>query len=130
VDPGPINVFKDLSPVRDRLQEDPDRDLRFESNRVSTKRLSMDAAALFAPGTADLTDRGRELLGRVLPIVAESAYPLALSGHTPEAWTNSGRSICPSLGQGRFLLGAFTGQGARRVSLFHGCRYRSGQAPP
>jgi chemotaxis protein MotB len=94
VDPGPINVFKDLSPVRDRLQEDPDRDLRFESNRF-IQRLSMDAAALFAPGTADLTDRGRELLGRVLPIVAESAYPLALSGHTAGGMDEFGPEYLP-----------------------------------
>lgn len=94
VDPGPINVFKDLSPVRDRLQEDPDKDLRFESNRF-IQRLSMDAAALFAPGTADLTDRGRELLARVLPIVAESAYPLGLSGHTAGGMDEFGPEYLP-----------------------------------
>lgn len=81
VDPGPINVFNDLSPIRERLQEDPDKDLHFESNRF-IQRLSMDAAALFAPGSATLTDEGRALLARVLPVVAMSSYPLGLSGHT------------------------------------------------
>ena len=81
VDPGPINVFQDLSPVKQRLLKDPDKDLKFESNRF-IQRLSMDAAALFEPGTARLTPKGRTMLDRVLPVVAESAYPLGLSGHT------------------------------------------------
>lgn len=94
VDPGPINVFHDLSPVKERLQEDPDKDLRFESNRF-IQRLSMDAAALFAPGTADLTEHGRTLLARVLPVVAASAYPLGLSGHTAEGMDELGPDYLP-----------------------------------
>jgi chemotaxis protein MotB len=94
VDPGPINVFNDLSPVRERLQEDPDKDLRFESNRF-IQRLSMDAAALFAPGTAELTENGRALLARVLPVVAASAYPLGLSGHTAEGMDELGPDYLP-----------------------------------
>jgi chemotaxis protein MotB len=81
VEPGPINIFHDLSPVRERLRKQPERDLKFESNRF-IQRLSMDAAALFAPGSAQLTENGRALLARVLPVVAESAYPMGLSGHT------------------------------------------------
>lgn len=84
VDPGPINLFQDLSPVRQRLMKEPDKDLKFASNRF-IQRLSMDAAALFEPGTALLTAKGRDMLERVLPVVAESAYPLGLSGHTAGA---------------------------------------------
>ena len=94
VDPGPINIFNDLSPVRERLREDPDKDLRFESNRF-IQRLSMDAAALFAPGTAELTEKGRALLAQVLPIVAASAYPLGLSGHTAEGMDEFGPDYLP-----------------------------------
>jgi len=94
VDPGPINVFNDLSPVKERLQEDPDKDLRFESNRF-IQRLSMDAAALFAPGTAELTDKGRALLARVVPVVAMSSYPLGLSGHTAEGMDEYGPDYLP-----------------------------------
>lgn len=83
VDPGPMNVFKDLSPVKDKLWDDPEKDLRFESNRFM-QRLSMDADALFAPGSAELTDKGRALLERLRPVVAESSHPLGLSGHTSE----------------------------------------------
>ena len=81
VDPGPINVFKDLAQVKDRLWDDPDKDLRFESNRF-VQRLSMNADALFDPGSAELTEKGRALLDRVRPVIAESSYPLGLSGHT------------------------------------------------
>jgi chemotaxis protein MotB len=83
VNPGPINVFKDLSPVKDRLMENSDTDLRFESNRF-VQRLSMNADALFAPGSAELTDAGKALLERVRPVVAASSYPMGLSGHTSE----------------------------------------------
>jgi len=94
VDPGPMNVFKDLSPVKDKLWEDPDKDLRFESNRF-LQRLSMDADALFAPGSAELTDEGRELLNRVRPVVAESSYPLGLSGHTSGGLEEFGPDYLP-----------------------------------
>jgi chemotaxis protein MotB len=83
VDPGPMNVFKDLSPVKEKLWDDPEKDLRFESNRFM-QRLSMDADALFAPGSSELTDKGRALLDRLRPVVAESSHPLSLSGHTSE----------------------------------------------
>ena len=89
VDPGPINVFKDLSPVRDHLWEDPDKDLRFESNRFM-QRLSIGADALFAPGSAALTVGGRSLLDRLRPVVMESSHPLGLSGHTSEGMDEFG----------------------------------------
>jgi chemotaxis protein MotB len=94
VDPGPINVFKDLSPVKDHLLEDPDQDLRFESNRF-LQRLSIGADALFPPGSAELTDAGRALLDRLRPVVAESAHPLGLSGHTSEGLEEFGPDYLP-----------------------------------
>lgn len=94
VDPGPINVFKDLAPVRQHLIDDPDKDLRFESNRF-IQRLSMNADALFRPGSAELTDEGRKLLDRVRPVVAESAFPLGLSGHTSQGIEELGPDYVP-----------------------------------
>ena len=94
VDPGPINVFKDLSPVKDHLLEDPDQDLRFESNRF-LQRLSIGADALFPPGSAELTDAGRALLDRLRPVLAESAHPLGLSGHTSEGLEEFGPDYLP-----------------------------------
>jgi chemotaxis protein MotB len=94
VDPGPINVFKDLSPVKEHLWEDPDKDLRFESNRFM-QRLSIGADALFAPGSAELTEEGRALLDRLRPVVAESSHPLGLSGHTSEGLEELGPDYLP-----------------------------------
>lgn len=94
VTPGPVNVFKDLSPVKDQLWDDPDKDLRFESNRF-LQRLSMNADALFAPGSAELTDQGRALLERVHPVVAESSYPMGLSGHASEGLEEFGPDYLP-----------------------------------
>lgn len=94
VDPGPINVFKDLSPVKDHLWENPDQDLRFESNRFM-QRLSIGADALFAPGSAELTEAGRALLDRLLPVVVDSAYPLGLSGHTSAGLEEFGPDYLP-----------------------------------
>lgn len=94
VQPGPMNVFKDLSPLKDTLWENPDKDLRFESNRF-LQRLSMNADALFAPGSAELTDEGRVLLDRVRPVVAESSYPLGLSGHASEGLEEFGPDYLP-----------------------------------
>lgn len=94
VDPGPINVFKDLSPVKEHLWEDPDQDLRFESNRFM-QRLSIGADALFAPASAELTDAGRALLDRLRPVVMESAHPLGLSGHTSGGLDEFGPNYLP-----------------------------------
>lgn len=81
VDPGPINMFKDLQPMKKRVWEDPNSDLRFEYNKF-IQRLSIDADVLFGPGSAELTSKGRQLLDSVRPSIQESAYPLGLSGHT------------------------------------------------
>ncbi|GAB1410850.1 hypothetical protein MASR1M90_20040 [Desulfovibrionales bacterium] len=81
VEPGPINQFTDLESIQSKVLEDQSQDLRFEYDRF-IQRIAIDAESLFAPGSADLTPRGRELLEAVRPVVAESAYPLGLSGHT------------------------------------------------
>lgn len=78
---GSINMFKDLQPMKKRVWEDPNSDLRFEYNKF-IQRLSIDADVLFGPGSAELTSKGRQLLDSVRPSIQESAYPLGLSGHT------------------------------------------------
>ncbi len=83
VEPGPINMFKDLQSVKKRVWEDPDSDLRFEYNNY-IQRLSIDADVLFGPGSAVLSLQGRRLLDEVRQPILESSYPLGLSGHTAE----------------------------------------------
>ncbi len=97
VDPGPINEFKDLTPVKIRLREKPDQDLRFESNRFF-QRLSMGVDALFAPGSSELTARGRELLYQILPVIMDSSYPMILAGHAGEGLEEFGPEYQPKLG--------------------------------
>ncbi|NLY40957.1 MAG: OmpA family protein [Desulfovibrionales bacterium] len=81
VEPGPINQFKDLDAIQNRVLEDQSQDLRFEYDRF-IQRIAIDGESLFAPGSAALTPKGRALLEAVRPVVAESSYPLGLSGHT------------------------------------------------
>ncbi len=80
VDPGPINLFKDLAPLRKRIQDRPDSDLKFESNRF-IQRVSLSADALFAPGSAILTADGFKVLERIRPTLVESTYPIGIAGH-------------------------------------------------
>ena len=68
VDPGPINMFKDLQGLKKRVWEDPNSDLRFEYNSL-IQRLSIDADVLFGPGSAELSPKGRQLLDSVRPSI-------------------------------------------------------------
>jgi len=81
VDPGPINMFKDLQGIKKRVWEAPNSDLRFEYNGF-IQRLSIDSDVLFGPGSVELTPGGRQLLDSVRSSIQDSAYPLGLSGHT------------------------------------------------
>lgn len=83
VEPGPINLFKDLASLEAQLWEKPDQDLRFESNGF-LQRVSISADALFGAGSSELTDGGRAVLDRLLPVMADASYPLSLSGHTAD----------------------------------------------
>ncbi len=83
VEPGPMNEVDDLELIKKRAQENPDEDLRFEFNRF-IQRVTLDAAALFEPGSAQLTAYGRELLETVRPVILDSAYPLGLAGHAAD----------------------------------------------
>ncbi len=71
----------DLQPMKKRVWEDPNSDLRFEYNSF-IQRLSIDADVLFGSGSAELSPKGRQLLDSVRPSILESAYPLGLAGHT------------------------------------------------
>lgn len=83
VEPGPLNKVDDLETIKKKVQENPDEDIRFEFNRF-IQRVTLDAAALFEPGSDLLTPQGRELLETVRPVIADSAYPLGLAGHTAD----------------------------------------------
>lgn len=81
VEPGPMNLEEGLEPIKKRVWEDPDSDLRFEYNRF-IERISLDAALLFEPGSAVLSEKGRQMLAELQPVLLDSEYPLGLAGHS------------------------------------------------
>lgn len=81
VEPGPMNLEEGLEYIKRRVWEDPESDLKFEYNRF-IERISLDAALLFEPGSAVLSNKGQIMLEELAPILRNSAYPLGLAGHT------------------------------------------------
>lgn len=95
VDPGPLNEVADLEPIKKRvLEEDPDSDLKFEYNHY-LQRVTLDSAVLFRGASAELTDRGRELLASLVPALKKSTYPLGLTGHTAGGMDEFGPDYMP-----------------------------------
>lgn len=80
-EPGPMTDVDDLEPLKDLLWEDAENDLRFQSNRF-VQILSISADVLFEPDSTTLSARGRDLLQRISPVLAEVDYPVLLAGHT------------------------------------------------
>ena len=83
VEPGPMEDFaeNDLEPLRDMIFEDTSKDLQFQENRY-VQIFSISDEVLFKPGSAELSDRGTTLLGRLLPYLQRISYPLLVAGHT------------------------------------------------
>lgn len=79
VEPGPLEDIQDFEPLKDRLWE-PRGDVRFESNKV-VQVLSIGAAALFKPGTAQLSADGQTLLTATLPVLRAVPHPVLVAGH-------------------------------------------------
>lgn len=82
VEPGPIEE-DDLEPLKSLKWEDVDKDINFRSNRF-VQILSINSSLLFAPDGVTLSQEGRDLLDRFMPILAQVRYPLLLAGHTAE----------------------------------------------
>jgi chemotaxis protein MotB len=79
-EPGPMDAA-DLSPLKDMLWEDPEKDLKFQENRF-VQIVSINSEVLFAPGTSALSEGGKDLLNRMLPTLLRIKYPLLVAGHT------------------------------------------------
>lgn len=81
IEPGPMEEVPDLANLKDLIWEDLEDDLNFQSNRY-VQILSISDEVLFAPGTFQLTEKGRTLLNRMLPVLLRIEHPLLLAGHT------------------------------------------------
>lgn len=82
VEPGPMEgTADDLSPLRDMLFEDINKDLNFQENKY-VQILSINDRVLFIPGSTRLSPQGIALLDRILPYLQRIEYPLLVAGHT------------------------------------------------
>ncbi len=82
VEPGVIEApTGDLAPLKEQMYEEPPGDLNFLENPF-VQVLSIGENALFTPGGHTLSDRGRDLLRRILPTLMRVKNPVLIAGHT------------------------------------------------
>lgn len=71
----------DLAALRDMKFDDVEKDLDFRENKY-VQILSINSEVLFVPGGTTLSQRGVELLDRIVPYLQRVRYPLLVAGHT------------------------------------------------
>lgn len=82
VEPGPVEApASDLTPLRDMLFDDVNKDLDFQENKY-VQIFSINDEVLFKPGGTELSPSGVALLDRLLPYLQRIGYPLLVAGHT------------------------------------------------
>ena len=81
VEPGAMEDVPELQRLKDLLWEDLENDLDFRSNHF-IEVLSLTADLLFQPGSTEMSDKGKEVIDRMLPVLLRIDYPLLLAGHT------------------------------------------------
>ena len=83
VEPGVMDLqsSNDLTPLRDMLWEDTNKDLNFQENQY-VQILSINEEVLFQPGTTKLSLSGMRLMDRILPWLLRVDHPLLIAGHT------------------------------------------------
>ncbi len=78
---GPMNDLQNLELLKPLLYEDARDDIRFAENKL-IQIMSISTDILFEPGQTKLSERGRDLVGRMAPVLRELPHPLLLAGHT------------------------------------------------
>lgn len=84
VEPGPMEDVPALERLKDMLWEDLENDLDFRSNKF-IEVLSLTADVLFEPGGTTMSQRGKEIIDRILPVLLRIEQPLLLAGHASVA---------------------------------------------
>lgn len=84
VEPGPMENVDSLRTIKDMLWEDLEGDVAFRSNKF-IEVLSISDDVLFEPGSTTLSDRGKAILDRMLPVLTRLAHPVLLAGHASVA---------------------------------------------
>lgn len=82
-EPGPMEDIPvtDLEPLKELIWEDSATDFDFQSNRF-IQVFSVDTDVMFKPGQTSLTQRGQEIIRKIIPVIKKEKYPLLLTGHT------------------------------------------------
>lgn len=81
IEPGPLEDLENFQLLRDLLWEDLDQDINFQSNKY-VQIVSINDEVFFPPGGFELTERGRMVLDRMLPILLRLRHPVLLAGHS------------------------------------------------
>ncbi len=90
VEPGAM-MEPDMTPIKDMLWEEMQDDLNFQENRF-VQILSINAEVLYEPGQTELSERGKALLNRMIPLLQEIRYPLLVAGHTANRRDEEGKN--------------------------------------
>lgn len=89
VEPGAMSE-PDLTPIKDLLWENMQDDLNFQENRF-VQVLSINAEVLYEPGKSELSERGKQILNKMIPQLRTIRYPLLVAGHTANRRDEEGK---------------------------------------
>ncbi len=81
IEPGPMENLDEYEYLKNLLWESLKEDVEFLENKFSYI-ISIQAEVFFQPGKSNLTDRGKLILNKIVPILKRLKYPLLLAGHT------------------------------------------------
>lgn len=99
VEPGPMDApTDDLTPLREMLIEDVNKDLAFQENKY-VQIFSINDEVLFLPASVTLSPGGIALLDRILPYLQRMSYPLLVAGHTSARRDEEGSAYDLSYGK-------------------------------
>ena len=80
---------RDLTPLRDMLWEDAERDINYQENGY-IQIFSINDEVLFRTGSAELSERGAALLARIAPVLRGVEHPVLIAGHASPARDEEG----------------------------------------
>ena len=81
-EPGPMEG-EDLETLKPLIWDDKSEDINFISNRF-IQVVTINGDVLFEPGQVQLTEKGKKLLNKMLPVLKKIQYPILLTGHTSD----------------------------------------------
>ncbi len=81
IEPGPMNDVEDLDVLKNRLWDEYNKDLDFQSNKY-VDIISISDQVLFKPGETHLSPEGKKIVDTMLPILLRLQFPLLLAGHS------------------------------------------------